>query len=556
MENKERGVIEEEKRAIDSQIADIDEQLEQLSRRENWNSRPPEHGKTVALVNGFEAFEAFAALDSSKLKKFPASCLPPILEDYSNQIEESLQVVNQMIGPALLGVVSICIRGEYDISPKTDWTESINLYMLVINNPSEKKSPVLKEILRPVYMYVDKENKNKSPRIIAEKLRKNILSKQIENALRTISTKASKASKGTKGASELVTEDKILDIQTELADLEENGEKPLTVLADDFTTEALVKLLHENDEKIAVASAEGGIFGMMAGRYSTQPNIDIFLKGFSGEPYVSHRVSGRTETLKKPLIALLLMVQPIIATEAFNNREFRERGLLARFLYSKAGTRIGKRAYRTKAIDPKVRQAWDDLITDLLKMSEWDHPKTIYLSDEADQLGEEFFNEIEANLYDTYEDMSDWIGKFFGQTMRIAGVLHVIENRMNAANVKVSAETMKNAIEIGRYFLDHAIYVFLYSGLYDPQEVKDAKYILKRMESTGAEQFSKRDLYQLCRRKTGFETADSEAFVKGLEELRKRGYIKKERIATGGRPTESVILNPEYLEYRKEKANE
>lgn len=90
------------------------------------------------------------------------------------------------------------------------------------------------------------------------------------------------------------------------------------------------------------------------------------------------------------MIALLLMVQPIIATEAFNNREFRERGLLARFLYSKAGTRIGKRAYRTKAIDPKVRQAWDDLITDLLKMSEWDHPKTIYLSDEADQLGEEF----------------------------------------------------------------------------------------------------------------------------------------------------------------------
>ena len=122
-------------------------------------------------------------------------------------------------------------------------------------------------------------------------------------------------------------------------------------------------------------------------------------------------------------------------------------------------------------------------------MSEWDHPKTIYLSDEADQLGEEFFNEIEANLYDTYEDMSDWIGKFFGQTMRIAGVLHVIENRMNAANVKVSAETMKNAIEIGRYFLDHAIYVFLYSGLYDPQEVKDAKYILKRMESTGAGTF-------------------------------------------------------------------
>ena len=476
-----------------------------------------------------------------------------------------------MIGPALLGVVSICIRGEYNISPKADWIESMNLYMLVINNPSEKKSPVLKEILRPVYMYVDQENKERAPRITTEKLRKNILSKQIENALRAISTRGtkvtkatketekeydarnSKASKVSKGASELVTEDKILDMQMELADLEENGEKPLTVLADDFTTEALVKLLHENDERIAVASAEGGIFGMMAGRYSTQPNIDIFLKGFSGEPYVSHRVSGRTETLKKPLIALLLMVQPIVVAEAFDNREFRERGLLARFLYSKAGTRIGTRTYRTKAIDPKTRQAWDDLVTDLLKMSEWEHPGTIYLSDEADHLGEEFFNEIETTLYDAYEDMADWIGKFFGQTMRIAGVLHVVENRMNSASVKVSAETMKNAIEIGRYFLDHAIYVFLRSGLYDSQEVKAAKYILKRMESTGVEQLSKRDLYRLCKNKTGFETADSEVFVKGLEELRKRGYIKIKKVSTGGRSTETVILNPEYLEYRKEK---
>ncbi len=539
-----------------------------FSKRKNWNSQPPERREDVELIDGFEAFEAFEHIDNSELKIFPTACLPPVLEDYSNQIEESLQVINQMIGPALLGVVSICIRGEYNISPKADWIESMNLYMLVINNPSEKKSPVLKEILRPVYMYVDQENKERAPRIITERLRKNILSKQIENALRAISTRGtkatketekeydtrnSKASKVSKGASELVTEDKILDMQTELADLEENGEKPLTVLADDFTTEALVKLLHENDERIAVASAEGGIFGMMAGRYSTQPNIDIFLKGFSGEPYVSHRVSGRTETLKKPLIALLLMVQPIVVAEAFDNREFRERGLLARFLYSKAGTRIGTRTYRTKAIDPKTRQAWDDLVTDLLKMSEWEHPGTIYLSDEADHLGEEFFNEIETTLYDTYEDMADWIGKFFGQTMRIAGVLHVVENRMNSASVKVSAETMKNAIEIGRYFLDHAIYVFLQSGLYDSQEVKAAKYILKRMESAGVERLSKRDLYQLCRRKTGFEAADSELFVKGLEELRKRGYIKIEKVSTGGRPTETVVLNPEYLEYRKEK---
>ena len=38
--------------------------------------------------------------------------------------------------------------------------------------------------------------------------------------------------------------EQILEMQDELADLEENGVKLLTLLADDFTTEALVKLLH------------------------------------------------------------------------------------------------------------------------------------------------------------------------------------------------------------------------------------------------------------------------------------------------------------------------
>ena len=73
------------------------------------------------------------------------------------------------------------------------------------------------------------------------------------------------------------------------------------------------------------------------------------------------------------------------------------------------------------------------------------------------------------------------------------------------------------------------------------------------MESTAIETVSRRKLYDLCKNKTGFETADSGLFVGGLEELRKRGYIKIEKVSTGGRPTETVVPNPEYLEYRKEK---
>lgn len=204
-------------------------------------------------------------------------------------------------------------------------------------------------------------------------------------------------------------------------------------------------------------------------------------------------------------------------------------------------------------IDEKVRKEFHDLIDELLECQDWEHGRVIYLSDEADKLGEEFFDEIETTLYSEYEEMEDWIGKFYGQVMRIAGLLHVIKYRLEAAEVKVEADTMKNAINIGRYYLEHAKAVFMMSGMYDPPEVKNAKYILKRIDSTGLTQISKRDVFYLCRKKQGFETVDSEAFVAGLEELRRRGYIKIDMDkSTGGRPTETIVLNPLYLQQRGE----
>lgn len=523
-----------------------------IVERENDNSQCcGNQGEAVAL-GGFVPFVPFAPLYENELSLFPANSLPPSLGLYSKQIEESLQVVNEMVSPVLLGTVSMCIQGNYWISPKQDWKEPLNLYTMTVNKPSEKKTPVFKEILSPIYEYVDRVNKERQPQITEYQIKKKILTGKIESGLKSLSGRGTKGTKGTKDIIETISADEIIALQNELTELEENTVKPVTLLADDVTTEALVKLMTENNEKMAIASAEGGIFGMLAGRYSTQPNLDIFLKGYSGEAYTSHRVSGRVEVLREPLITLILMVQPTVLMEALNNKEFRERGLMARFLYSMPGSKVGKRRYRTMPIDEKTRKEFHDLIDELLECQTWEHEKVIYLSDEADKQGEEFFNEIETTLYSEYEEMEDWIGKLYGQTMRIAGVLHVIKYRLDAAEVKVEADTMKDAINIGRYYLEHAKAVFMLSGMYDPPEVKSAKYILKRIDSTGLTQISKRDVYRLCKNKEGFETADSEAFVTGLEELRRRGYIKIEKDkSTGGRPTEIVTLNPLYLQQRE-----
>ena len=124
----------------------------------------------------------------------------------------------------------------------------------------------------------------------------------------------------------------VFDAQQELSDLKEVT--LLKLIIDDITPEAMVKVMKENDEKIAMVTAEGGIFGMLAGRYSAQPNMDIFLKAYGGEPYCSDRMGRAGEALEHPLLSLLLMVQPKVLQDALENPDFRERGFMARFLYS------------------------------------------------------------------------------------------------------------------------------------------------------------------------------------------------------------------------------
>jgi hypothetical protein len=56
------------------------------------------------------------------------------------------------------------------------------------------------------------------------------------------------------------------------------------LVADDITPEAAASLLAEQGGRLAVLSAEGGIFATMAGRYSCGvPSLEVFLKGHAGD---------------------------------------------------------------------------------------------------------------------------------------------------------------------------------------------------------------------------------------------------------------------------------
>lgn len=105
----------------------------------------------------------------------------------------------------------------------------------------------------------------------------------------------------------------------------------------------------------------------------------------------------------------------------------------------------------------------------------------------------------------------------------------------------MTASTMSAAIEIARYFEEHAKAAFRMMGAFEKQEIKDARYIWKRILSTGEGELTKGDVINLCKGRLS-----AEVMQPGLNILESHGYIHTESIRTGGvgRPKVVIQVNP------------
>lgn len=511
----------------------------------DWDGSPETPGgqQGSAQDTGFAPFEPFEPSGSPQLPDFPVEALPEPVRSYAQAVAECLQVPVDMPAAVLLAVFALASQGLFKINPKPGWAEPLNLYLVVVAPPSDRKSPVLKEICYPVYRFTSEENARRTPEIRAYQTKAKLLSKQLENLI----NKAGRPAKGTASeqarAEARYMEQQIEDKQEELADLEEV--KAFRLLADDVTPEALTSLLADNGGRLGVMSAEGGLFRILSGLYSSkEANIDTFLKAYSGDYIMVDRKGRPSESIPDPALTMLLMIQPQVLHEIMENREFSGRGLLARYLYSIPRSLVGHRAYTTRPIPPETRAAYNSRLVELLALQAQRGREcgTIRLTEDAERESEAFHEWLEPQLVDDLEDIEAWAGKFHGQVARIAGVLHCIKNGPDAGAELLSVSTMREAVRIGRYFLEHAQAAFRLMGASESQTVKEAKYILKRLQSTGNAEISRGDAFHLCKGRL----STAEAMQPGLDELAHRGYVRIEKTKSGGRgrPAEKIILNP------------
>ncbi|MCH7472143.1 DUF3987 domain-containing protein, partial [bacterium] len=208
-----------------------------------------------------------------------------------------------------------------------------------------------------------------------------------------------------------------------------------TLFVDDVTPEVLARLLDDNAGKLAIMSAEGGLFGMMAGRYSGDgriPNLDVYLKSHVGDTVKIHRIARPDEYVRNPALTIGLTVQFDVLRNLSVHPSFRGRGLLGRFFYSLPHSSLGHRQLNPRTVPEFARQQYQSLIRDVLRMDfQRDDdgkasPWVFTFSPEAQAVLDTFAMQVEASLADggTFEHLRDWAGKLAGGVARIAGVLH------------------------------------------------------------------------------------------------------------------------------------
>jgi replicative DNA helicase len=476
------------------------------------------------------------SFDSFDLPKFDASIFPEWLQNYVQAVAESTQTPVDMASMAAFAVLSVSATKNFIVNPYGDWKEPLNTYTLTLMSPANRKSSVFREMTRPITFYQAREQERLESEITQRDSKRRTLMKRMEY----LEGKFAK-----EGKEEYQLE--IDKVQDELHHL-----PPLylpTFITDDATPETLVTLMKQNRERIAVLSAESGLFDMVKGRYSGQVNLEVYLKGHVGD-YLRVDRRDRTEILESPALTIGVFGQNDVIKDL--PRIFQGRGLMARFLYSIPKDIKGFRNVRPLPIPDNTREKYSENIISLMNWST-DDPIKLTLSTEADVLFRKFQENNERELRESGQlsEISEWGGKIVGNIARLSGLLHIAHHVGSTASrvpVEISADTINKAMNLESYFIQHAKAAFGYMK-HNPN-LDDGHYLLKvitkkyksMVEKTDRKDIaiSYRDVQQSV--KNRFDSKKLQILLKDLEE---RSFIRmcsEESIRT--KPKKYLQVNP------------
>ncbi|MGB8298222.1 MAG: DUF3987 domain-containing protein [Polyangia bacterium] len=519
----------EARRTVDSGWSAGQSEPRRAPKDASGGSGEPGHG-------GAECdWEPPVGLEAGRLPEFPIASLPAPLAEYAAAVATAVQVPVDMPGVLTLGALSAACASRFVVEVTDGYVEPTNLYSVVAMDSGNRKSAAISRMIAPIEDYERQLREERKMPVAVERAEYDAVVKRLEETKR----EAAKAAPEDQPAA-------LAAVREAAAELE-NRRMPVLprLLVDDVTSEKLGSFLVEHGS-IAVLSPEGGVFDVMGGRYSGEPNIDVYLKAHTGESLRVDRMNRPSEYVARPILTLCLTVQPVVLKRLAEKRDFRGRGLVARFLYSIPLSLLGRRAVNPPPVPADLSRAYEQLLRTLLVSAGGaiEEPRMLRLSGEAHTAWLLFCADHEPRLGDggDFASLTDWAGKLPGAIIRIAALLHAAQFPSAPTDTLISAATMTSAIALGKYFTSHALAAFDIMGA-DPA-LEAARHILAWLGRVGASSFGLRNCFEAVKGKI----KKTDELRTALAVLEEHGYIRRraeERHEGPGRkPGPTYEVNP------------
>ncbi|MFD7983130.1 DUF3987 domain-containing protein [Kitasatospora indigofera] len=460
------------------------------------------------------------------LPTFPVHALPAWVRDHVSAVAEFTQTPPDMAATMALAALATAAGGRVNVEIRPGWSEQTNLFLVCAMPPASRKSDVFAAMTAPIYRVEDDLREESRARIIEAQAAKETAEAEVE----ALMARARKAGDHLDRA-QLIAE---VSGARMLAEEIQVPPTPRLTVSGDITPEPLTHQLAIH-RCLAALSPEGDLFDIIAGRYSARPNLGVFLQAHKGERLQTDRITREQPTIDKPALTIGVTPQPAVLQELGATPGARDRGLLARFLYSLPPSNLGYRKIRTTPVPEAVARTYDTKLATLIRtLVDLPEAVTVPLNPAADLAVEKLQDQLEIQLRpdEPLAHIRDWAGKLVGHTVRIAGLLHLADHVSTGWGNPIQPSAVDRAAEIAEYYTAHTLAVFDLIAA-DPA-TEDAHAILQWLQRPKQDGTHRRHI------KAHDAVASSRRFKKvadvepALNLLEQHGYLRADHTTAGG----------------------
>ena len=405
------------------------------------------------VVRAFEGFAGSAGgqeLQNKNIKTFPLASLPPLVEAMAKQVCATERVPESLVGCCALGILSASIGAGLVVQSASNRVTRGNIYLLASAESGSGKSETFRHMAKPFQQFeMDRFKRWKEQDQPDATAKRGLLEADIKERKRQYA----------KHHDDNIGEE-VKEFEREMEELQKRLDAP-TLSCEDVTTEKLADLLSKNHEQLASLSPDAlSIVNILLGRYNKADRTDegLYLKAYSGDLCVIHRMSRDPISLESPCLTALWLTQPDKLQSLLDERSLNEGGLIPRVLACHTNCEPREIGKNPPSISISAEKAYAGLIFCLLETYRLaDERFTIEPTSEALEALNDHHDAIVKRRRGELRDVTSYAARWNEQAWRIAVCLHGGTYGSQAHEHPVSLETAQRAIALADWFADEQL---------------------------------------------------------------------------------------------------